>query len=230
MEHKDYKSSHHNHHIDHHNMKNEVNILISYEGNLLTIDLKDQSGNTPEFELNHEKIFHLIIVSSDLQQYYHLHPVDKGNGIFQQEISLKEDLYKVFVDVNPKNLDYQISPIDLHVGHAHHDKQVAIQPDTHFQKTVDNITVELQIDSLVIHKPTTFTYNITGGKLEPYLGALGHVIIVDKDLKQFIHVHPVADDKTIFHTQFTKPGIYKVWSEFKFGENVQIFPFVIQVS
>ncbi|CAM4146623.1 putative secreted protein [Lederbergia lenta] len=123
IDHKNHGSSHHNHgthHVDRTNMKNEVNVLVHYEGNLLTINLKDQNGNAPELEVSHEKLFHLIIVSSDLQQYDHLHPVDKGNGVFKQEISLKEDLYKVFVDVSPKNLGYQIKPIDLHIGHGHY--------------------------------------------------------------------------------------------------------------
>lgn len=231
MEHKNHGSTLHNHGTHNHaNMKNEINVLVNYEGNLLTIDLKDQNGSAPELEGSHEKILHLAIASSDLEQYYHLHPVDKGDGVFQLEISLKEDLYKVFVDISPINLGYQIKPIDLHVGHAHQQGQVDLQPDTSFQKTIDNITVELQIDSLVANKPTTLTYQISGGKPEPYLGALGHVVIIDRDIEQFIHVHPVSDDKTVFHTQFNEPGMYKVWGEFKFGEDVHVFPFVIQVK
>lgn len=233
MEHKDHGSSHHNHgthHVDHTNMKNEVNVLINYEENLLTIDLKDQNGNPPELAVSHEKILHLIIVSSDLQQYYHLHPVEKGNGVFQQKISLKDDLYKVFVDISSKNLGYKITPIELHVGHAHQVQQADLQPDTNFQKTIDKIAVELQIDSLEVNQPTTLTYQISGGKPEAYLGALGHVIIIDRDVEQFIHVHPASDDKTIFHTQFNEPGIYKVWGEFKFGEHVYVFPFVIRIK
>ncbi|MDQ0272175.1 hypothetical protein [Cytobacillus purgationiresistens] len=67
-------------------------------------------------------------------------------------------------------------------------------------------------------------------KTEPHLGALGNVVILYEDGGKYIHVHPVADDKTVFETQFDKPDIYKLWAEFKFGEQVNAYPFVIEVK
>lgn len=224
---------HHNHHHHgHHHAESEVNIAVDYQGNLLNLHLTDKEGNAPQLAVSHEKILHLMIASADLEQYYHLHPVDKGNGHFQQEISLEDGLYKILVDVNPINLGYQVIPIDLHVGHhhAHVHAENHLEVDAVLTKTIDNITVNLKIDSLVANQPTTLTYEITGGEPEPYLGALGHVVIFDENITQFIHVHPSFDDKTVFETQFSKPGIYKVWSEFKFGEQVNAYSFVIRVE
>lgn len=236
MEQHNHGTSHHHHHhgthSSHGQMENEVNVTVDYKGNLLIINLKDKENNVPELEISHEKMMHLIIVSSDLNQYYHLHPEDKGNGVFQQEITIKDGLYKVFVDINPKNLGYQVTPIDLHVGHDHTQEQADhyLKPDDILEKTINGKTVELKIDSLVTNKPTILTYQISGGEPEPYLGALGHVIIIDEDVKQFIHVHPSSNNQTVFEAQFSKPGIYKVWSEFKFGEQVNAYPFVIEVK
>lgn len=136
------------------------------------------------------------------------------------------------MDINPKNLGYQVIPIDLNVGHVHTQVNLnnQLKPDQILEKTINNKTVKLKIDSLVTNKPTILTYQISGGKPEPYLGALGHVVIIDEGVTQFIHVHPSSDDKTVFETQFSKPGIYKVWGEFKFGEQVNAYPFVIQVK
>lgn len=67
-------------------------------------------------------------------------------------------------------------------------------------------------------------------KPEPHLGALGHVVVLDEDGEKYIHVHPVADDKTVFDTKFEKPGIYKIWAEFKFEGQVNVYPFVIEVK
>src|SRR5699024_523020 len=230
IEHKGHKSSHHHHENHHANVKSEVDVLVHYENNLLTIELKDKAGNAPTLELSHVKIFNLIIVSFDLKQYYHLHPVDKGNGIFQQEINLTEGLYKVFADITPQDLNYKIEPIDLQVGSTEQNNQASLQPDTTFQKTINDITVKLEMNSLVVNEPTTLDFQISGGQPEPYLGALGHVIIIDEDIEQFIHVHPESADKTVFHTQFTEPGIYKIWGEFKFDGEVLTFPFVIEVK
>ncbi|WP_121614281.1 hypothetical protein [Mesobacillus foraminis] len=234
MDQHNHGTSHHHgiHHSGHMHMENEVNVAVDYKGNLLSIRLKDKQNNVPELAESHEKIMHLIMVSSDLNQFYHLHPVDKGNGIFQQEITLEDGSYKVFVDINPKNVGYQIMPIDLHVGHSHTQGSGDnhLKPDEILEKTINNKTVELKIDSLVTNKPTILTYLISGGDPDPYLGALGHVIIIDEGVTQLIHVHPVSDDKTVFETQFSNPGIYKVWSEFKFGEQVTAYPFVINVK
>ncbi len=222
----------HHHHHEHNHLENEINIAVDYKGNFLYLHLTDKEGNAPQLAVSHEKILHLMIVSADLEQYYHLHPIDKGNGHFQQEISLEDGLYKIIVDVNPINLGYQVTPIDLHVGynHAHAHAENQLEVDEVLSKTIDNITVELTIDSLVANQPTTLTYQIKGGEPEPYLGALGHVVIFDDNITKFIHVHPSFDDQTIFETQFNEPGIYKIWSEFKFGKKVNTYSFVIRVD
>jgi hypothetical protein len=43
-------------------------------------------------------------------------------------------------------------------------------------------------------------------------------------------VHPTSEEKTLFETKFDKPGIYKVWGEFKFDGKVGSYPFVIEVK
>jgi hypothetical protein len=168
MEHHNHGTSHYqhgNHHSGHIHKENEVNVIVDYKESLLIINLKDKQNTPPELEESHEEIMHLIIVSSDLNQYYHLHPIDKGNGIFQQEITLKEGLYKVFVDINPKNLGYKVFPIDFHVGHAHTQVHVDnhLKPEGILEKTINNKKVELNIDSLVTNKPTILTFQIEGG-------------------------------------------------------------------
>ncbi len=224
----DHSHHEHSHHQD--DVKNEVKVNVNYDGNKLFIDVKDENNKAPELTVSHEEIFHLIIVSANLEQYYHLHPLAIGDGLFEQEIDLKEGLYKVFVDISPKYLGYQITPIDLQVNDATQSEPANLQPESVLQKTKNNVTVDLHIDKLRVNEPATLSYEVSGGTLQPYLGALGHVIILDEKIEQFIHVHPVADDKTIFHAQFTKKGTYKVWAEFKVEEEVLVFPFVIEVK
>lgn len=73
-------------------------------------------------------------------------------------------------------------------------------------------------------------FDLKGAEPKPYLGALGHVVILDENAENFIHVHPVSDDEPVFKTEFTKSGVYKIWAEFKFGEQVNAYPFVIEVK
>lgn len=55
-------------------------------------------------------------------------------------------------------------------------------------------------------------------------------MIVDEYVEQYIHVHPATDNTTTFNAHFSRPGMYKIWAEFKFGDNVNVYPFVIEVK
>ncbi|USK67050.1 hypothetical protein [Peribacillus frigoritolerans] len=75
----------------------------------------------------------------------------------------------------------------------------------------------------------SLNFNIKNATTEPYLGALGHVVIIDENVENFIHVHPISDKSTEFQTHFDKPGLYKLWAEFKFDGEVIVYPYVMKV-
>lgn len=225
----DGKDSAHSDHLA--QSESEVVTNVKYEDSLITIDVRDKDKNSPELEISHEKIMHLIIVSADLDDYYHLHPEEKRNGMYTLNFDLPENSYKVFVDIKPKNLVYQVSPIELHVGkdHSEHEEN-PLKVDTNLTKTINEKTVELTTTELGINKDVTLSFDTKGITPEPYLGALGHVVILDEKGEKFVHVHPTSEEKTLFETKFDKPGIYKVWGEFKFDSKVNAYPFVIEVK
>ena len=70
--------------------------------------------------------------------------------------------------------------------------------------------------------------------LEPYLGAMGHLVILSADGKQFVHAHPDAaaekSNKVKFGAHFPNAGIYKGWGEFQRAGTVHTIPFVIEVN
>jgi hypothetical protein len=213
------------------NTTSEVTPKVSYANGELTIELKDKNNHAPELEVSHEKYMHLIVVSSDLKEYHHLHPEQNGEGTYQVKANLADNSYKAFVDIKPKGIQYAIKPIELHAGEAHHAHGGnELVPDTDFTKTINGQAVELTTHSFEVNKEVTLNFDVKGEKPEEYLGALGHVVILDEDGEKFIHVHPVSNDKTVFETQFDKPGIYKLWAEFKFHGQVNAYPFVIEVK
>lgn len=221
--------SHHQHPAT--SAASDVTPNVAYSNGELTIQLKDKNNHAPELEVSHEKYMHLIVVSSDLREYHHVHPEQVGEGIYQQKLDLTNNSYKVIVDINPKGLHYSVKPIDLQVGeaqHEHGDHQLVV--DTDFTKTMNGHTVELTTQSFEANKEVMLNFEVKDVRPDPYLGALGHVVIIDETGENYIHVHPVADDKTVFEAHFDKPGIYKLWAEFKFGEQVNAYPFVIEVK
>ncbi|MBX9971064.1 hypothetical protein H7K06_26455 [Priestia aryabhattai] len=226
-----HQSSHHEHGNHGTNTASEVTSKVSYVNGVITIELKDKNNHVPELEISHEKYMHFIVVSSDLKEYHHLHPEKKDEGIYQQKVRLADNSYKAFVDIKPKGLQYSVAPTEFNVGETHHDYvDNNLVADMDLIKTINSQTVELTTKSFKVNKEITLNFDMKAAKPEPHLGALGHVVILDEDGEKYIHVHSVSDDKTIFDTQFNKPGIYKLWAEFKFGGQVNVYPFVIEVK
>ncbi|MBY0156811.1 MULTISPECIES: hypothetical protein [Cytobacillus] len=213
------------------NAISEVTPKVSYANGEITIELKDKNNHVPELEVSHEKYMHFIVVGLDLQEYHHLHPEKMGDGIYKQKVSLEGNSYKAFVDIKPKGLQYSVMPIEFHASEAHHEHgNNDLAADRDFTKTINGKTVELTAESFEVNKEVTLNFDLKDAKPEPHLGALGHVVVLDEDGEKYIHVHPVADDKTVFNTKFDKPGIYKIWAEFKFEGQVNVYPFVIEVK
>lgn len=222
----------HHHHGQHESNKdNEIYVDVTYEDGKLSIQLTNQSGDAPVLDTTHEKIMHLVVISSDLNTYYHLHPEAKGNGTYVQTIDLATGEYKIFVDVNPKGLHYTVKPIGIIVGESSaDDDKHKLVADTNFTKTIEGHTVELMTDPIEVNKEVTFRFDVKDAKPEPYLGALGHVIITNESVHTFIHVHPLKENDTVFVAEFNEPGLYKMWAEFKTNGQVIAYPFVLDVQ
>ncbi|MFJ8259257.1 hypothetical protein ACIQ4Z_18755 [Peribacillus asahii] len=213
--------------------ENEIQATIEERNKQLFLTLKDDSGNpVTDLEINHEKLLHLIVVDEHLEQYYHLHPEEITPGQFKVTSELKEGTYKAFVDIKSTSLQYEVQPIPFIVGnpatseHAHSSLQV----DEELTKKVDENKVSLMTTDLTANEPVTLTFDVYEAVLEPYLGAIGHVVILDEQAEEYLHVHPLNEHDPIFETQFPHPGIYKIWAEFQQDGKVTVYPFVVRVE
>ncbi|NGQ96732.1 hypothetical protein G3578_16325 [Brevibacillus sp. SYP-B805] len=226
-------SSSHEHGSDsQHEGSSEVSAFVQADKDELKIFLKDKAGNpVDELAVNHEKLLHLIIVDETLQKYYHLHPEQTGKGEFHIANPLPAGFYKAFIDIKPKNLAYHAAPVPFVVGHpsaaANHQP---LQPDTALIQQVDGETVTLHMSSFQTNQPVTLSFDLDQTNLTPYLGAMGHVVILDEYAQNYLHVHPANDHEPVFETQFNQPGIYKIWAEFQQNGKVRAFPFVVEIK
>jgi hypothetical protein len=227
-------SSHQHESDSAHEATSEVNTFVQSTKDELKIFLKDKAGNpVDELEVNHEKVLHFIIVDEHLQKYYHLHPEQTGKGEFRIGNNLPEGFYKAFIDIKPKNLAYHVAPVPFIVGNpggSTHTHNEALKPDSNFTQNIDGETVKLNLSASQANKPVTLSFDLDKTKLTPYLGAMGHVVILDENAQNFLHVHPANDKEPVFETQFKQPGIYKIWAEFKQNGKVRAFPFVIEIK
>lgn len=222
-----------NYHHHHHQMKqSEVFTKVEYNKGEINITLVDNEGNVPDLEISHEKLLHLIIVSDDLQKYMHLHPYSKGDGVYVVKHELRTGSYKVFVDIVPVGKHYVVEPNSLVIN----DSDIKITKP--ILTLEEDLTKELQgkkvtLNQVIVNtlEDVDFIFNTHGEEIKPYLGALGHVVIVDENIEEFIHVHPQSNESTTFTGRFTKDGMYKLWVELNYPDvGVLAIPYVIQVN
>ena len=206
---------------------------------IIQIKVTDTTGSAvASFATVHEKQLHLLAISRDLSIFQHLHPSYQGDGIFTVKATFpKGGEYRLFADFTPAGGTQQLAIFELSVkgdGEAQ-----TVHPDKNLVKTVKDLQFSLEIPNLQLkeHIPMTFTVKDQAGKpvdtLEPYLGSVGHIVIVSQDLTQFLHAHPVDESVTgpsvEYMTSFPIAGIYKIWGQFKKNGQVYTVPFTIQV-
>ncbi|SEN82258.1 hypothetical protein [Lihuaxuella thermophila] len=209
----------------------------------LTIQINGHDGKpVQDFEINHEKKMHLIIVSQDLSYFHHIHPEFKGNGKFQITTQFPHGgKYKLIADLIPKGgtQTTQTTWVDVEGTPA---KSADLKPDQTMVQTVDGKEIKLSFDKEI--KPgqeVMLNFQIKDAKtkqpvtdLQPYLGAVGHVVILSADTENYLHVHPMDEKATgpdaRFHTTFPRGGIYKIWGEFQHQGKVFTVSYVVNVS
>ena len=224
----------HKRHNENHSEFSEVKVEANYHNGYITVQVTDDEGKIVELEKTHEKQMHLIIVSKDLETFLHVHPNELKSGHFEIETELRPDQYFAFVDINPKCKTYWIEPIKISVDNDSGYQSVNVSElsnDSKLTKEINGKKVTLSHSDLNFGKTVTLAFDVNGEKPLPYLGALGHVVIIDKQVEKFIHVHPLSDDVTEFQAHFPRPGIYKLWAEFNLTDiGVMVFSFVLEVD
>jgi hypothetical protein len=187
----------------------------------------DADGSTIRaFEETHERRMHLIVVRNDLAVFMHLHPTLDDNGWWRAEIEFPEPgPYKAFADFSTASSAVTL-PFDLHVegGYEH--------------RPLEGPTEMVEADGYevrLVRTPdeVTFTISKSGRRvaLAPYLGAMGHLVVLRADDLAFLHVHPMESEEegVVRFKLHLEPGpAYKAFLQFIAGQAVHTAAFVVQ--
>lgn len=217
----------------------------------LVFTIKDPTGlPVKKLETAHEKLLHLLMVSKDLAWYAHEHPEIQEDGTFTFTYTFPvAGEFFFYNDFTPPSVGQQVVAVPVTVaGSAPAAKPLVIDADK--PKTIDGYTVSLDSGGPITTGGSThLSYTLTkDGKpvttLQPYLGAMGHLVIISEDRTQFVHSHPhegaehatgeTGGPKVDFEAHFTAPGTYKAWAQFNVGtaakELVLTVPFTFTVA
>ncbi len=192
----------------------------------------------------HERLFHLFIISTDLERFAHVHPERQPDGSFTLTQSLVAGEYMLIADVLPQGGTPQIlQRAILTPGYKGPAFAVTrrLAPTSNEQRDGD-LTVRLTASTLTELRPAPVTFEIIDAStgrpataLEPSLGAPAHLLVVDDALQLPQHAHPeqqpVGNSGRIdFDLRFPKAGVYKMWLQFQRRGQVHTVPFVVRVA
>lgn len=193
----------------------------------------------------HEHLLHLIITSTDLEFFDHIHPVRQADGSFTIDYQFpKPGNYLLFADVTPRGDRQQVFRIPVGSTRG----EAALKPLPALAREIGQYHVELipQPRQLTAERDAQLVFRLTRQgqpvtDLEPYIGAMGHCVIISEDTKTYLHSHPEqllappsAESRggpdVAFHTYFPQPGRYKAWGQFKRSEEIIVADFVLEVG
>ena len=200
---------------------------------------KDNATAAVPLEVQHEKKIHLIMVSEDLSWFNHIHPEYQADGSYSvTETFPNGGNYFLYADYKPSGSTHQLDKINVEVE----GKTVAAKTYTEIKKNAvsDAFNVTLKpddgkfISNKAIHFDGVFTQNgkpFDVNKLQNYLGAKGHMVAINTQTKEYVHLHPEVEGVILhFHTTFEKAGIYRTWLQFMADGKLHTVDFTIKVE
>ena len=180
-----------------------------------------------DFEVVHEKLYHVFVVSQDLKFFLHTHPEREGDEDFHLKLKFpKAGMYRVLSDFFPKGATPQLITNTVMVpGQGFHLEQAKLAQDLGPQ-TSENSRMEMTIipERPVAGQKVAMFFRVTPDRnIEPYLGAAAHMLAASSDLVDMIHNHPFAatdpagkDYKLLqFNMTFPRAGVHRVWIQFQ---------------
>jgi hypothetical protein len=207
----------------------------------LAISVKDKNGKAVEkYDIVHEQLMHMIIVSKDLSSFAHLHPTYTSGGVFKVEYVFPQaGEYTLFADFTPTGSG-KVLKRETFTAAGVAVSPVPLVADYTAPKTIDGVNVKMSFDHLMAGMELGLKFTLTDaatGKdittLQPYLGAVGHVVIVSEDTQTYIHVHPTDESQrgptADFMAAFPTTGKYKVFAQFQYNGKLIVAPFVVEI-
>jgi hypothetical protein len=201
-----------------------------------TVRDPNTGAQVTEFQPVHEKLYHLFIVSQDLQYFLHDHPVKGADSSFRFNALLpKPGMYRVLSDFYPQGGTPQLIAKTIIVPGAPIAPGVELKADLAPKDSGNmQVSVSTQPAQPLAGKKTVLSFHLSPAEgLETYLGAWSHMLAVSDDLIDMIHDHPFYADGGAdmqFNIIFPRARVYRLWVQFQRKGVVNTAVFNIPVS
>ena len=193
-----------------------------------------------DFETVHEKKLHLIIASDGLDQFAHIHPeIDASGNISATFAFPTAGKYRLYADYKASGKEAETAIGEVLVAGTPVPAPKLV-PNVPGRVKGDDLEADIVIESGSMAGATKISFALfdASGKpitdLQPYLGAMGHLVVISADGMEYVHSHPMeghaSDGAVGFEAHFPQPGIYKAWGQFQRSGTVHVVPFVVSIE
>jgi hypothetical protein len=197
----------------------------------LVFRIVDRRGRVVrDFDVEHTKRLHLIVVRRDMTGFQHLHPAQAADGSWSVAVSLRDaGTYRVFADFSTKGKPHTLAG-DLVADGTVRSRAL---PAPVKSVAVDGLRVRLTGGAGTAGPESRLAFDVTrDGRrvaVQPYLGAKGHLVALRQGDLAFLHVHP--DENSLrFMARFPTAGAYRLFLQFQIEGRVHTAAFTREVS
>jgi len=194
---------------------------------------RKQVGN---FQVIHEKAYHLFMVSQDLEYFVHAHPSQEPDHSFRLHAVLpRPGMYRVLSDFYPQGGTPQLIVNTIVLPGAPVTPGARLTPDLEAKETPNlRVSLRMQPPQPIAGMKTFLFFHLEPAEgLEPYLGSWSHMLAASDDLIDMIHDHPFIADggpDMQFNVIFPRARTYRVWVQFQRKGVVNTAVFTIPVA
>jgi hypothetical protein len=176
-----------------------------------------------DFDVEHERRMHLIVVRRDLSGFQHLHPAGpRGDWVWTFRFA-RAGIFRAFADFSTAGKRRTLG-VDLFVPGRWSPKPL---PAPARRASVSGYAVELERrDGLLEFRVLRDGREV---RVQPYLGARGHLVILREGDLAYLHNH-ADEDALRFETTFPSAGSYRAFLQFRHGGVVRTAAFTIEVA
>jgi hypothetical protein len=204
---------------------------VEASGRLAFRIVDDEGATVRDFDVEHDRRMHLIVVRRDLSGFQHLHPRQAADARWQAPLRLAgAGSYRLFADFSSGGEAHTLG-IDLNVDGPFQSRELP-RPAA---KVVTDSGYEVRLAET--RDEARFKVFKDGARvrdIEPYLGARGHLVVLREGDLAFLHVHPeskaTSGSDIRFSLEYPSEGSYRLFLQFKVDGRVHTAAFTREVG
>lgn len=189
--------------------------------------VNDRGDPVRDYDVAHEKRMHFIVVRRDFADFQHLHPRMRDDGTWTQRVTLAHGgSYRVFADFERGGEQHTVGT-DVQVAGDFRAK--ALPAERRIVRSDGGLEVTLRARDGRIGFEIRDEGVVVNDRLDPYLGAKGHLVALRQGDLAYLHTH-AQGGKLAFETTYPTAGAYRLFVQFSYEGRIHTAAFTQQVS